>query len=45
MFYGIYDLIKNKKIKNCSILLIHTGGLQGNLGMNYRFDLNLPSHL
>ena len=43
MFYGIYDLIKNRKIKNCSILLIHTGGLQGNLGMNFRFDLNLPS--
>ena len=43
MFYGIYDLIKNRQIKNCSILLIHTGGLQGNLGMNYRFDLNLPT--
>ena len=43
MFYGIYDLIKNRKIMNCSILLIHTGGLQGNLGMNYRFDLNLPT--
>jgi len=44
MFYGIYDLIKKRKIMNCSILLIHTGGLQGNLGMNYKFDLNLPTY-
>ena len=43
MFYGIYDLIKKRKIMNCSILLIHTGGLQGNLGMNHRFNLNLPT--
>ena len=43
MFYGIYDLIKKRKIMNCSILLVHTGGLQGNLGMNHRFNLNLPA--
>jgi 1-aminocyclopropane-1-carboxylate deaminase len=43
MFYGIYNLIKKRKIMNCSILLIHTGGLQGNLGMNHRFNLNLPT--
>lgn len=33
--YGIFDLIKNRKLKeNSRILAIHTGGLQGIEGMN-----------
>ena len=42
MIYGINDLIKRKKIVDSSVLIIHTGGLQGNVGMNNRFNLNLP---
>lgn len=35
MIYGIFDLIKNRKLKeNSRILAIHTGGLQGIEGMN-----------
>lgn len=35
MMYGIIDMIKRKKFKkNSCILAIHTGGLQGTLGMN-----------
>jgi len=33
MFYGLFDLIKNKHFKKgTSIVAIHTGGLQGNAG-------------
>jgi len=33
MFYGLFDLIKNKRFKRGSrIVAIHTGGLQGNAG-------------
>ena len=43
MVMGIYDLIKKKYFKNGSrILIVHTGGVQGNRGMNKRFNLNLP---
>jgi len=37
MLFGIYDLIRKKRIpENSSILAIHTGGLQGIEGMNKR---------
>ncbi len=43
MFFGIIDLIQKEYFpKNCTILAIHTGGLQGNIGINQKFDLNLP---
>ena len=46
MMLGIFDLIKKDFFpKGSSILAIHTGGLQGNKGMNDRFNLNLPHNL
>ena len=43
MMMGIFDLIsKNYFSRGSSILAIHTGGLQGNKGMNERFGYNLP---
>ena len=43
MFFGILDLVQKDYFpNNVTILAIHTGGLQGNIGMNKRFDLNLP---
>ena len=43
MMFGIFDLIKKDYFKrNSSILIIHTGGLQGNKGMNERFGFCLP---
>jgi 1-aminocyclopropane-1-carboxylate deaminase len=33
MFYGVIDLIKQKYFDKCRILMVHTGGLQGNMGM------------
>ena len=43
MMMGIFDLIKNDYFsKGSRILAIHTGGLQGNKGMNERFLYNLP---
>ncbi len=43
MMFGILDLIdKDYFPRGSSILTIHTGGLQGNKGMNKRFNLNLP---
>ena len=43
MMMGVFDLIsKDFFKKGSSILAIHTGGLQGNIGMNHRFGLNLP---
>mgnify|MGYP001593794372 FL=1 len=41
--FGILELIaKDYFPKGSSILAIHTGGLQGNKGMNKRFGFNLP---
>ena len=41
---GILDLIgQDYFVKGSSILAIHTGGLQGNKGMNERYGLNLPT--
>ena len=43
MMFGVIDLvIKDRFPVNSSILAIHTGGLQGNIGINERFSLNLP---
>ena len=40
---GVLDLISQGYFaRGSSILTIHTGGLQGNIGMNDRFDLGLP---
>jgi len=36
MTFGIFDMLKNEKLKNKKILLIHTGGLQGIKGMNQK---------
>jgi 1-aminocyclopropane-1-carboxylate deaminase len=34
MLYGIYDLLKKRSFaKGCKILVIHTGGIQGNAGI------------
>jgi len=43
MMMGIFDLIKKNKFpKKSKILIIHTGGIQGNRGINQRYNLNLP---
>lgn len=43
MFYRVWDMIKNDQIaKKTTLLMIHTGGLQGIEGFNFRFGLNLP---
>ncbi len=39
MFYGIYDLIKKGYFnKNETIIAVHTGGLQGNAGMEKKIE-------
>ena len=44
MLYGIFDMIEKGRFnKNSKILAIHTGGLQGILGMNMRLKAkNMP---
>lgn len=43
LVYGVFDLIKKKKLKEgAKILIIHSGGLQGNLGFETRYHL-IPS--
>jgi 1-aminocyclopropane-1-carboxylate deaminase len=43
MMFGIFDLIKNDYLERGSnILAIHTGGLQGIVGFNQRFEMDLP---
>ncbi|MBD2691516.1 1-aminocyclopropane-1-carboxylate deaminase/D-cysteine desulfhydrase [Anabaena catenula] len=43
MFYGIIDLIKQGFFESESLLLVHTGGLQGNFGLRKYLDLtNFP---
>ena len=40
MMFGIFDLIKQKKLKeNSRILAVHTGGLQGIAGMNQKLKM------
>jgi len=43
MMFGIMDLVATDYFpKGSSILAIHTGGIQGNVGMNERFGFKLP---
>ena len=43
MFFGFEKLIERRYFQRKSkILLIHTGGIYGNLGFNYLYDLDLP---
>ena len=37
MMFGIFDLIRQGRLKNMDVLVIHTGGLQGIAGFNERF--------
>jgi 1-aminocyclopropane-1-carboxylate deaminase len=40
LFYGVFDLIsKNKMRANSKVLIIHSGGLQGNKGYEERYNL------
>ncbi|MBD2626903.1 1-aminocyclopropane-1-carboxylate deaminase/D-cysteine desulfhydrase [Trichormus variabilis] len=43
MFYGIIDLIKQGFFESESLLLVHTGGLQGNFGLRKYLNItNFP---
>ena len=43
MLFGIIDLVKKDYFpSNSLILAIHTGGVQGNKGLNDRYNLDLP---
>jgi 1-aminocyclopropane-1-carboxylate deaminase len=43
MFFRVWDMIKNDQIaKGTTLLLVHTGGLQGIAGFNFRFGQQLP---
>ena len=45
MLFGVFDLIAKDYFPiGSKILAIHTGGLQGNKGMNERFNLSLPTN-
>lgn len=37
MMFGVFDLIRNGRLRDMNILAIHTGGLQGIAGFNERF--------
>lgn len=42
LMFGVYDLIQEGYFPdNCRILVIHTGGLQGNIGFKHRFGEHL----
>ena len=44
MVFGVFDLIqKNYFPTGSKVLLLHTGGLQGNLGFTQRTGISLPS--
>lgn len=46
MFFGFWDLLQKDYFPpNSKILLIHTGGLQGNIGFTKRTGITLPSLL
>jgi 1-aminocyclopropane-1-carboxylate deaminase/D-cysteine desulfhydrase-like pyridoxal-dependent ACC family enzyme len=46
MAFAVWDLLQKKYFKPGSrVLLIHTGGLQGNLGFTQRTGILLPSPL
>lgn len=41
LFYAVYDLInKGSLLENSSILIVHSGGQQGNAGYEKRYNLN-----
>jgi 1-aminocyclopropane-1-carboxylate deaminase len=41
LFYAVYDLInKGSLLENSSILIVHSGGQQGNTGYEKRYNLN-----
>lgn len=41
LFYAVFDMIKNNKIgADEKILIVHSGGLQGNSGYEKRYNLN-----
>ncbi|MFO0321468.1 MAG: 1-aminocyclopropane-1-carboxylate deaminase/D-cysteine desulfhydrase [Bacteroidota bacterium] len=41
LFFAVFDLIDKKELlKSDQILIIHTGGLQGNIGYEKRYNLN-----
>ena len=43
MFFGFEKLIERRYFhRKSKVLLIHTGGTYGNLGLNYLYDLDLP---
>lgn len=43
LFYAVLDLLKRKKLReNSKILIVHSGGLQGNTGFEERYHL-IPS--
>ncbi len=45
-FYAVFDLIKKNKLNAADkILMIHTGGLQGNKGYETRYNLNPKRHV
>jgi len=42
LFYGVFDLIKQSKFRpNSKILVVHSGGLQGNGGFEERYKFKL----
>lgn len=44
MMFGLFDMIEKGLIKKGStVVAIHTGGLQGNFGFNYRFGNKIPN--
>ncbi len=44
MFFSVWELAKNDQIAiGSTLLLVHTGGLQGIAGFNHRFNLALPN--
>ena len=44
MFFGFEKLIERRYFhRKSKVLLIHTGGIYGNIGFNYLYDLDLPN--
>ena len=42
MLFGLYDMIKNTdQLNNKKIVVVHTGGIQGNKGFEERFGITL----
>jgi 1-aminocyclopropane-1-carboxylate deaminase len=43
MVYGIFDLVANNHYPEGSVITaVHTGGVQGNQGLNARYGYHLP---